>query len=193
MKILFTLLCGLLAISTSHANGFKVPAPPSASLPLFQTKIGEPFPIEVQTASPKGSMVFGQGMVNISANGTLSGTLNLTVFSTNNSTGSTLISNVPVTGTISRPRQSRKKTESGSGWAYAAADYLVDVSARTVSSATKPAPAYNVKGVLVYKYRVEYELSGSKITNSYDESYMDPNISVFGPNGEIGAVGSSDW
>ena len=137
-------------------------------------------------------MVFGQGMMNISANGTLSGTLNLTIFSANSST-SKLIRNVPVTGTISLPRQSRKKTESGSGWAYAAADYMVDVSAKTVSSAKNPAPVYNVKGVLVYEYRVEYSLSGSKITDSYDESYMNPKISVFGPNGEVGAVGSSDW
>jgi hypothetical protein len=137
-------------------------------------------------------MVFGQGMMNISANGTLSGTLNLTIFSSNSPT-SRLIRNVPVTGTISRPRQSRKKTESGSGWAYAAADYMVDVSAKTVSSAKNPAPVYNVKGVLVYEYRVEYSLSGSKTTDIYDESYMNPKISVFGPNGEVGAVGSWDW
>ncbi len=79
-----------------------------------------------------------------------------------------------------------KSQSTSSTWAYQKADYLVDYVSRSNTG-----PNFTSKGVLIYRYRVEYEKEGSKI-HKYDESYIDPKVSVTGPNGEIGAVSSAD-
>jgi hypothetical protein len=166
----------LLALSHSFATDTKVPP---ASLSLFQTKKGKPKIFEFQTTSSQGSMVYGEGTMTISSNGTVNGTMDLTIFA-KDSSESTLIKKVPLTGKISRPRLAGERiVKFDSIVAYTF--YLVDFSAKTISSTKNKAPIYAAKGVI----RLLYSTSKYGI-----ESWSHPKVSVFGPNGEFGYL---DW
>jgi hypothetical protein len=172
------LICGLVALSHSFATDIKVPP---ASLSLFQTEKGKPKNFEIKTTSSQGSMVYGEGTMTISSNGTVNGTMDLTIFA-KDSSESTLIKKVPLTGKISRPRLLREKNETGANWAIRRAIYVVDFSAKTITSKKNKAPIYSAKGVFIYSYFMEHDFA--QTLNDY--SFLYPKISVFGPNGEIG-------
>jgi len=167
------LICGLVALSHSFATDTKVPP---ASLSLFQTEKGKPKSFEIKTTSSQGSMVYGEGTMTISSNGTVHGTMDLTIFA-KDSSESTLIKKVPLTGKISRPRVAEEKTLNG----RAGANYLVDFSAKTISSIKNKAPVYAAKGVI--------RLQGYNRGMGF-ENWSHPKVSVFGPNGEVGSL---DW
>jgi hypothetical protein len=125
-------------------------------------------------------MVYGEGTMTISSNGTVNGTMDLTIFA-KNSSDSTLIKKVPLTGKISRPRLAGERIVKTSDSIFAYAIYLVDFSAKTISSTKNKAPIYAAKGVI----RLQYSISKYGI-----ESWSHPKVSVFGPNGEFGYL---DW
>lgn len=180
-------LCSIAILATgssAFSQNIPLPALPKASLAMFVSPAGQPFPFEIQTGSPSSAMSFGQGVATISSNGSVSGSIKFVQFG--QSSNSSIATNQTFTGTIKNPRLAMHSQSTSPTWAYQKADYLVDYVSRSNTG-----PNFTSKGVLVFRYRVDYEKEGSKV-HKYDESYIDPKVSVSGPNGEIGAVGSYD-